>query len=70
MNESEILADIQRTSENRESDDDPLKFKITLSITLDLNKSVVDTGFSYSVKKTVKETHELPRPDEPGREGE
>ena len=63
-NESEILADIQRTLENRESEDDPAKFKITLGITLDLNKSVVDTAFSYSVKKTVKESHTLPDPDQ------
>lgn len=64
-NESEILADIQKTLENRESEDDPAKFKVSLSITLDLSKSVVDTAFSYSVKKTVKESHALPKEDEP-----
>ena len=63
-NESEILADIQRTLENRESEDDAAKFKVSLSITLDLNKSVVETAFSYSVKKTVKEKHAVGEHDE------
>lgn len=62
-NESEILADIQRTAENREHEDDPVKFKVTFGITLDLNKSTVETSFSYSVKKTIKEKHALDADD-------
>lgn len=72
-NESEILADIQKTAENRESEDDPVKFKVSLGITLDLDKSTIETSFSYSVKKTVKQKHAFSSdnaPELPWKEGD
>jgi len=62
--ESDILSDIQRLREEAD-EDEKLKFKVSLGITLDLDKSTVDTAFSYSVKTSVKHTHQVNRPDEP-----
>lgn len=62
--EQEILSDIQRIREEAE-EDEKLKFKVSLGVTLDLDKSTVDTAFSYSVKTSVKRTHPVNRPDEP-----
>jgi hypothetical protein len=64
LGESDILADLQRIREEAE-EDEKLKFKIGLSVTLDLDKSTVETAFSYSVKTSVKRTHPVSRPDEP-----
>ena len=64
LGEADILADIQRIREEAE-EDEKLKFKIGLSVTLDLDKSTVDTAFSYSVKTSVKRSHPVNRPDEP-----
>lgn len=62
--EADILQDIQRMREESE-DDEKLKFKVSLGITLDLDKSTVDTAFSYSVKTSVKRSHQVNRPDSP-----
>ena len=56
--EADILADIHRLSESRE-DDEPLKFKLTLAITANMDANTVETSVSYSVKHTVKNKHEL-----------
>lgn len=63
-NEYEILEDIERLVADRSDEDGPVKFRATLSIVVDLQKSVVETSFGYSVKRTVKESHEIPDPNQ------
>lgn len=60
--EKEILADIQVAREELE-EGKPLAFAFTFSSKLLLDKNQVETAFSYSVKKSQKETHQLPQPD-------
>ena len=59
--ETEILEAIQKMAEERSEtkSEAPLKFKLSLSITADLDESVVETVMSYSVKTTVKGKHEI-----------
>jgi hypothetical protein len=56
--EVEILAAIIKAGQDREGNE-PLKFKLSLSITADLDKSVVETAVSYSVRTTVRGKHEI-----------
>ena len=62
--EVEILAAIIKAGQDREGNE-PLKFKLSLSITADLDKSVVETAVSYSVRTTVRGKHEIEKGDEP-----
>lgn len=63
--EPEILEAIQKLADERSETkgEAPLKFKLALSITADLDKSVVETVMSYSVKTTVKGKHEIEQED-------
>lgn len=63
--ETEILEAIQKMAEERSEtkSEAPLKFKLSLSITADLDESVVETVMSYSVKTTVKGKHEIEQED-------
>jgi hypothetical protein len=61
--ETEILAAIIKAGQDREGNE-PLKFKLSLSITADLDKSVVETAVSYSVRTTVRGKHEIEAGDE------
>ena len=63
--EPEILAAIQKMAGEREGDT-PLKFKLSLALTADLDKSTVETAVSYSVKTTVKGVHAIERDDDDG----
>jgi len=65
--EPEILAAIQKMAGEREREGDtPLKFKLSLALTADLDKSTVETAVSYSVKTTVKGVHAIERDDDDG----
>ena len=61
--EAEILKAIQKMADEREGDS-PLKFKLSLALTADLDKSTVETAVSYSVKTTVKGVHAIKQDDE------
>lgn len=61
--EPEILKAIQKMAEEREGNA-PLKFKLSLALTADLDKSTVETAVSYSVKTTVKGVHAIERDDD------
>jgi hypothetical protein len=60
--EPEILKAIQKMADEREGDA-PLKFKLSLALTADLDKSTVETAVSYSVKTTVKGVHAIEQED-------
>lgn len=64
--EPEILKAIQKMAEERAEakSEAPLKFKISLAITADLDASEVETVVSYSVRTTVKCNHEIAKADE------
>ena len=64
--EAEILKAIQHQADERkeQGSEAPLKFSLSLKITADLDKSVIETAFSYSVKTTVKGLHEIKKEDE------
>ena len=64
--EAEILKAIQKMTEERQQtkSEAPLKFKVSLAITADLDASVVETVVSYSVRTTVKCSHEIAKEDE------
>lgn len=64
--EAEILKAIQHQADERkeQGSEAPLKFSLSLKITADLDKSVIETAFSYSVKTTVKGVHEIAKPDD------
>ena len=61
--EVEILAAIIKAGQDREGNE-PLKLKLALSITADLDKSVVETTVSYSVRTTVRGKHEIEAGDQ------
>jgi len=61
--EAEILAAIQKQAAEREGDA-PLKFRVSLALTADLDKSTVETVVSYSVKTTVKGVHAIEKEDD------
>jgi hypothetical protein len=61
--EVEIIGAIIKADQDRE-EKEPLKFKLTLSITADLDKSVVETAVSYSVRTTVRGKHEIEAGDQ------
>lgn len=61
--ELEILTAIKKVATDRD-EKEPLKFKLTLSITADLDKSVVETAVSYSVRTTVRGKHEIKAGDQ------
>ncbi len=61
--EPEILKAIQKMADEREGDA-PLKFKLSLALTADLDKSTVETAVSYSVKTTVKGVHAIEKADD------
>jgi hypothetical protein len=58
--QTEILMAIQKMADEREGDA-PLKFKLSLALTADLDKSTVETAVSWSVKTTVKGVHAIER---------
>lgn len=64
--ETEILKAIQKMAEERTEtkSEAPLKFKVSLAITADLDASEVETVVSYSVRTTVKCSHEIAKEDE------
>jgi hypothetical protein len=64
--EAEILKAIQKMTEERQQtkSEAPLKFKLSLGITADLDASEVETVVSYSVRTTVRCNHEIANEDE------
>jgi hypothetical protein len=61
--EPEILEAIQKVAADRD-EKEPMKFKLSLAITADLDKSKVETAVSWSVKTTVKEVHLIENGDQ------
>ena len=64
--EDEILEAIAKLRENRPEDDEkPLVFSASMAGKLNLDKSTVETAFSFAVKTTVKDKHTLDEPSQP-----
>jgi hypothetical protein len=61
--EEQILSAIAKLSDDREGEE-PLKFSVTLRGVLNLDKSTVETNFSFGVKTTVKGKHALDDPSQ------
>lgn len=53
---------IKMRSEKGDDDESPLVFSCSLSGKLNLDKHVIETAFSYSVKTAVKEKHPIEDP--------
>lgn len=64
--EPEILKAIQKMTEERQQtkSEAPLKFKLSLGITADLDASEVETVVSYSVRTTVRCSHEIEKEEQ------
>ncbi len=60
--EAQILEDIERL---KEEEGEKAKFKIGLAVTLNLGDNTIDTGTSYSVKLSEKNSHAVKPDDHP-----
>lgn len=64
--ESEMHKAITKMMESRDPESEaPLKFAVSMSGKLDLDKNAVETQLGFSVKTTVKEKHKLEDPGQP-----
>ncbi len=70
--EPEIKAAIRQLTEEAKESQEPVRFKASFALTLDLDKNAITTAFSFSVKSTVKVVTALTDegPELPWKEGE
>lgn len=62
--ESELLASIRKQREDPENEDKDIVLTVSMKGKLSVDKSKIETAFSFSSKTTVKEIHLIENPNQ------